>query len=86
MSLARGRPVPFGVIALVTHRSARRDLGPDVEPNLELASVAGLALCQMEGKRQALKIDLEMDLGREAPTRAAQRLTTLPPLAPAAET
>jgi hypothetical protein len=27
-----------------------------------------------------------MDLAREAPARAAQRLTTLPPLAPAAET
>ena len=66
--------------------AARHDVGPDVEQNLELASVAGLALGQMEGKRQALKIDLEMDLGREPATRAAQRLTVLPPLAPAAET
>jgi hypothetical protein len=86
MPLARGRPVPFGVIALVTHRSARRDLGPDVEQNLELASVAGLALREMKGERMAVEVHLEVDLGREAATRATQSLRVLPPLAPAAET
>ena len=40
----------------------------------------------MECQRQAIEIDLEVDLGREAPARAAQRLSVLPPLAPAAET
>ena len=40
----------------------------------------------MEGERQAVEIDLEVDLGREAAARAAERLTGLPPLAPAAET
>ena len=40
----------------------------------------------MKGERKAIEIDLEMDLGREAPARAAQGLVVLPPLAPAAET
>ena len=40
----------------------------------------------MEGERQAVEIDLDVDLGREAAARAAERLTALPPLAPAAET
>jgi len=40
----------------------------------------------MEGERQTLEINLEGDLGREAPARAAQRLILLPPFAPAAET
>ena len=86
MPLARGRPVPFGVIAFVAHCSARRDIGPDVEQNLELASVAGLALREVKGKRMAVEVHLEVDLGREAATRAAQSLSVLPPLAPAAKT
>src|SRR5262245_56266689 len=40
----------------------------------------------MEGEREAVEIDLEVDFGREAATRAAERLIILPPLAPAAET
>jgi hypothetical protein len=40
----------------------------------------------VEGERQAVEIDLEVDLGREAAARAAERLVVLPPLAPAAET
>src|SRR5262245_33603774 len=40
----------------------------------------------MEGERQAVEIDFEVDFGREAATRAAERLIILPPLAPAAET
>ena len=33
----------------------------------------------MESKRQPIEIDLEMDLGREAPARAPQSLAILPP-------
>ena len=40
----------------------------------------------MEGERSPIQINLEVDLGREAPTGATQRLAILPPLAPAAET
>ena len=40
----------------------------------------------MEGERQAVEVDLDVDLGREAAPRAAERLAMLPPLAPAAET
>ena len=40
----------------------------------------------MEGERQAVEVDLEVDLGREAAPRAAERLAGLPPFAPAAET
>jgi hypothetical protein len=40
----------------------------------------------VEGERQASEVGLEMDLGREAAARAAERLPLLPPLAPAAET
>ena len=35
---------------------------------------------------EALEVDLEVDLGREAAAGAAERLSLLPPLAPAAET
>ena len=40
----------------------------------------------MEGERQTVEIDLEVDLGREAAARASERLILLPPFAPAAET
>jgi len=40
----------------------------------------------VERQRPPIQINLEVDLGREAPARAAQRLILLPPLAPAAET
>ena len=40
----------------------------------------------MKGNWQATEIGLQVDLGRETATRAAQRLIVLPPFAPAAET
>jgi hypothetical protein len=45
-----------------------------------------LAFSKVKGERQALEINLEVDLGREASAGAAQRLILLPPFAPAAET
>ena len=72
--------------SLVAHRRAGRDVGAEVEENLERHAVAGLALGQVEGERQTIEIDLEVDLGRESAARAPERLTVLPPVAPAAET
>jgi hypothetical protein len=40
----------------------------------------------MEGERSPIQVNLEVDLGRETAAGAAQRLTILPPFAPAAET
>jgi hypothetical protein len=80
------RPVGLAVISLVRHRDARADVGADVERRLELCAVAGLAAGQMEVERVAVEIGLEVDFGREAAARAAERLALLPPFAPAAET
>jgi hypothetical protein len=40
----------------------------------------------VERERQPVEINLEVDLGREAPAGATQGLILLPPFAPAAET
>jgi hypothetical protein len=81
-----GLPVGFGVIALVTYRSAGRDVRPDVEQGFEVRAVADLASGQVETEWIAIPIGLEVDLGREPTPGAAQRLPALPPFAPAAET
>ncbi len=74
------------MIALVTERGARIDIGADVEKRLEVAAIAGFTTGEMKGNWQATEIGLQVDLGRETATRAAQRLIVLPPFAPAAET
>jgi len=89
--LAGRSPVGLGIIAFVAHRGAGRDIRPEVEQDLELAAVARLTRGQVEGERQAVEIDLDVDLGREAPARAAEGLARGPPFspsrrAPAAET
>jgi hypothetical protein len=81
-----GRPVGLAIIALVRYRDARADVRPDVERCLELGAVADFTAGQMEVERVAIEISLEVDFGREAATRAAERLALLPPFAPAAET
>ena len=85
-ALARQRSIALAGVALISHRRAGRDIGAEVEEHLELHAIAGLALCQVEGERQTIEVDLEVDLGREATARAPKRLTVLPPFAPAAET
>jgi hypothetical protein len=85
-AFARGRAVGSRGIALIADRSARRDVGPKVEQNLELWAVAGLTFREVERERSPIQVNLEVDLGREASARAAERLAVLPPLAPAAET
>ena len=76
----------LAVVPFVAHPGTRRDVRPQIEQDLELRTVARLAFREVKGERQAIEINLEVDLGREAPARAAQRLAVLPPLAPAAET
>jgi hypothetical protein len=83
---AGGLPVGLGVITLVAHSSPGRNVRPEVEQRLKERAVAGLTASQAKAQRIAIPVGLEMDLGREAPTGAAQRLPVLPPFAPAAET
>src|SRR6476469_1764359 len=80
--LAGRSPVGLGIIAFVAHRGAGRDIRPEVEQDLELAAVARLTRGQVEGERQAVEIDLDVDLGREAPARAAEGLARGPPFSP----
>ena len=83
---ARSLAIGPAIVALVTHSRTWGDIRPKIEHNLKLRAVARLTFCQVESKRQALVIDLEVDLGREAAPGATKRLFVLPPLAPAAET
>ena len=83
---ARRGAIGAAVVALVGDRDPRGDVGTKIEGSLELGRVARLAPGQMEIERIAIEVGLEMDFGREAATRAAERLVLLPPLAPAAET
>ena len=83
---ARCLAVRLGVVTLVTEHRARRDVGANVEQDLEVAAVAGLAAGQMEGQRQAVEIGLQVDFAGKSAARAPEGLTLLPPFAPAAET
>ena len=83
---ARRLSVGLGVVAFVAENSSRRDVGADVEQDLEIAAVTGLAAGQMEGQRQAVEISFQVDLGGKPAARAPERLALLPPFAPAAET
>ena len=60
--------------------------GPRSSRISKFAAVTGFAAGEMKGERQAVEIDLQMNFGREAAARAAERLIVLPPFAPAAET
>ena len=51
-----------------------------------MRAVADLTTGQVKAQRIAIPVGLEVDLGREAATGAAQCLSALPPFAPAAET
>src|SRR3954452_5781503 len=78
-ALAGGRAIGFGIIAFVPHGRPRRDVGSEVEQDLELRAVAGLTLCEVKREGASIQISLEVDLGREPAARAAQRVTLLPP-------
>jgi site-specific DNA recombinase len=76
-------PQPVGIIAHVPDQAARAG-GKVVDQIGEGAGLVGLAGREDEGERQAAGIAAQVQLGREPAARAAQRLTVLPPLAPAA--
>ena len=83
---ARSLTIGCAIVALVAHGRTRGDVRAKIEQNLKLRAVARLALCQVEGERQSVMIDLEVNLGRESASGATKRLSVLPPFAPAAET
>ena len=77
--LARG-PVSKGLVARHTPRSQARTtpLAADctrIEERWKRHAVVALAAGQMKGDRLAVPFGPDVDLGREAPTRAAERLT-----------
>ena len=83
---ARRLAVRLGVVTLVAEHRSRRDVGADIEQDLEIAAVAGLAASEMKSQRQAIEIGLQVDLAGKPAARATESLALLPPFAPAAET
>jgi hypothetical protein len=79
-------PVRLAGVAFVADGGAGMNVRPEVEQDGKVRSVAALAAGQIEGDRMAVEVGLQVDLGREAAARAAERLAALPPFAPAAET
>jgi hypothetical protein len=65
-TLARRRTVALSGVSLVAHRGTRRDVRSKIKQGLELRAVARLTAREVEGQRQAIEVDLEVDLGREA--------------------
>ena len=78
--------VSGAVIALVGDDGAGPDIGTEVHQGLEMRTVGCLATGEVEGDRQAVEIRLQVDFGAETAPRAPERLTLLPPFAPAADT
>ena len=62
-ALAGAVAIGFGVVTFVGDGGARQNIGSDVEQEFEVAAVAGFAPGQMEGERQAVEVDLEVDFG-----------------------
>jgi hypothetical protein len=93
-AVAGGFAVGLAVIAFeaspprwaVADGGARLDVGAEVEKRWKLRRIALLAAGQIEGKKGAFEIGLQVDFGRKPAARAAERLAFLPPFAPAAET
>src|ERR1700686_4108796 len=83
---ARCLAVGPGVVTFIAEHRPRRDVGTDVEQDLKIAAVAGLAAGEMERQRQAVEIGFQVDFGGKPAARPPERLALLPPFAPAAET
>jgi len=60
---ARCVAVGLGIVTFVAEHGSRRDIGSDVEQDFKIAAVAGLAPGEMEGQRQAVEIDFQVDFG-----------------------
>nr|WP_246251836.1 hypothetical protein [Mesorhizobium camelthorni] len=85
-ALPRRLPIGLAGVTLVADCRARIDIRAEPEQDGEVRCIAFLASGQIEGDRMAVEICLQMDFGREAAARTAERLVLLPPFAPAAET
>jgi hypothetical protein len=83
---AGGLSVGLRVVALIAHCGAGRDVRTEVEQRLEMRAVTDLPTGQVKAQRVAIPVRLEVDLSGEPTPGAAQRLSALPPFAPAAET
>ena len=73
-------PIGPRVITFVGERGTGRDVGTEIQQQFEERAVAGLAAGQVKADRLAVEVALELDLGGEAPARAAKGLSVLPPL------
>ena len=85
---ARPRRFAIGLagVGLVADDGARLNVGADVEQNVELPRVRGLAARQVEGDDIAGGVRFRVDFRGEAAAPASERLAFLPPFAPAADT
>ena len=66
-ALAGTVAIGFGVVTFVGDGGAGRYVGSDVEQELEVAAVAGLAASQMERERQAVETTLRWILVEKPP-------------------
>ena len=85
-ALPRCVPVGLAGVAFVADDGAWLNVGSDVEQGLEVTPIGGFAAGQVEGDDVAGGVRFCVDLGGEAAARAPERLSFLPPFAPAAET
>lgn len=85
-ALACRGAVGLAGIPLAADRIARIDIGAEVEQDFEVRRVALLATGQVEGDGMAVDVCFQVDFGGEAAARSTERLSLLPPFAPAAET
>lgn len=85
---ARSRGVPIGLagIAFVADDGAGLNVGSDIEQGFEVAAIEGFATGQVEGDDISGGIRFCVDFRGETAARASERLSLLPPFAPAADT
>ena len=76
-------PDPVGIVAHVADQAARARRHV-LDQGLECAALVRLPGREDDGERQPIRVAAQVQLGREATAGAAQRLSVLPPLAPAA--
>lgn len=84
--ITRGLSVGCAVIPFVGDRRAGPDVWSEIHQRLEMPAVGGFSAGQIEGKGEPVEVCFQMDFGSKPTARAAERLTGLPPFAPAAET
>lgn len=83
---ACGCPVGMAGVALVANSSSWGNVWPKLKQDVEMRCIGLLATGQVESDWKAFKVRLQVDFRGEPATRASERLTILPPFAPAAET